>query len=218
MKILLIGAVALLLLFVTAMAVFVFVVQNVETPEYRVVEQDGPFEVRDYPPLVVAEVTTRGGRQKALSAGFSPLANYIFAKERAGDRVSMTAPVIQQRAEPIAMTVPVTQSQDADGVWTVRFIMPARYSLEDLPAPAGAEVRLRELPARRSAVVRFNGRTTDESIEVQEDALREWIDARGLCPAAPPVYAYYNDPFTPGFLRRNEVMIDVTDAVPEVIN
>ena len=215
MKILLIGVAALFLLAVTAMAVFVFVVQNVETPEYRVVEQEGPFEIRDYPPLVVAEVTVRGERRKALSAGFSPLANYIFAKERAGDRVSMTAPVIQQRAEPIAMTVPVTQSQDAEGVWTVRFIMPASYGLKDLPTPAGAEVRLRELPARRVAAVRFNGRTTDESIAVQEDALREWIDARGLCPAAQPVYAYYNDPFTPGFLRRNEVMIEVTDLVRE---
>ena len=215
MKILLMILAALILLAVTAMAVFVFIVQNVETPDYRVVEQDGPFEIRDYPPLVIAEVMRRGERGEALSAGFSPLANYIFAKERAGDRVAMTAPVIQQRTEQIAMTVLVTQSQDANGDWAVRFIMPARSTLNALPTPASADVRLREVPARRCAAVRFSGRTTDALIETQEEALRAWIEARRLRPMAAPVYAYYNDPFTPGFLRRNEVIIDVADLVQE---
>ncbi len=216
MKILLISVTALILLAVTAMAVFVFIVQNVETPEYQVVERDGPFEIRDYPPLVVAEVARRGERKDALSAGFSPLANYIFAKERAGDRVAMTAPVTQQRAERMAMTAPVTQSPGADGAWVVRFIMPANSTLDTLPAPAGADVRLRELPARRSAAVRFSGRTTDALIGAQEQALRDWIKSGGWRPVAAPVYAYYNDPFTPGFLRRNEVMIEVVDADQDV--
>lgn len=209
MKTLLIVAAAIILLAIVAMAIFVFVVQNVETPAYQVVAQDGPFEIRDYPALVVAEVTRRGERREALSAGFSPLAGYIFAKERAGDRVAMTAPVTQQRAERIAMTAPVTQSQDADGEWVVQFIMPAGYKLDTLPAPATDEVRLREMPAQRRAVVRFSGRTTDDLIAAQETALRDWLKARDLRPLAAPVYAYYNDPFTPGFLRRNEILMDV---------
>jgi len=209
MKILIILVAALVLLAITAMAVFVFVVQNVETPEYRVVERDEPFEIRDYPPLVVAEVTRKGDRQTALSAGFSPLAGYIFAKEREGDRVAMTAPVTQQPAERIAMTAPVTQSSTEPGEWSVRFIMPARYDLASLPAPARGDVRLEQIPARRTAVVRFSGRTTDTLIGEQERALRAWIAARGLQSVGEPVYAYYNDPFTPGFLRRNEVMIEL---------
>ncbi|MFD2110570.1 SOUL family heme-binding protein [Thiorhodococcus fuscus] len=209
MKILIILVAALVLLAITAMAVFVFVVQNVETPEYRVVERDEPFEVRDYPPLVVAEVTRKGDRQTALSAGFSPLAGYIFAKEREGERVAMTAPVTQQSAERIAMTAPVTQSSTEPGEWSVRFIMPARYDLASLPAPASGDVRLEQIPARRTAVVRFSGRTTDTLIGEQERALRDWIAARGLRSLGEPVYAYYNDPFTPGFLRRNEVMIEL---------
>jgi len=209
MKILIILVAALVLLAITAMAVFVFVVQNVETPEYRVVERDEPFEIRDYPPLVVAEVTRKGDRQTALSAGFSPLAGYIFAKEREGDRVAMTAPVTQQPAERIAMTAPVTQSSTEPGAWSVRFIMPARYDLASLPAPARDDVRLEQIPARRTAVVRFSGRTTDTLIGEQERALRDWIAARGLQSVGEPVYAYYNDPFTPGFLRRNEVMIEL---------
>lgn len=213
MKIFMLIAISLILLAVTAMAAFVFIVQNVETPAYRVVEQDGAFEIRDYPALTVAEVVRGGERQAALRAGFSPLANYIFAKERAGERVAMTAPVIQQRIG--AMTVPVAAAPDVAGEWAVRFIMPARYTLSALPQPASAEVRLRELPARRVAAVRFSGRATPALIDAQETALHQWLDAHGRCPAAMPVYAYYNDPFTPGFLRRNEVLIDVADAVQE---
>jgi len=209
MKIILIIGAALLALAVTALAVFVFIVQNVETPVYQVVTQDGAFEIRDYPPLVVAEVTREGARKAALRAGFSPLAGYIFAKERTGERVAMTAPVIQQRDESIAMTVPVTQTQNENGAWTVRFIMPAGYRRDTLPAPANAEVQLRDLPPRHCAVVRFSGRATDELIETQELALREWLKARGLNAVAAPIYAYYNDPWTPGFLRRNEIMVDV---------
>jgi DNA gyrase inhibitor GyrI len=211
MKIVLLVLGGLVLLSVAAMAVFVFVVQNVETPPYRVVMQDGAFEVRDYPLLVVAEVRRQGPRGAALSAGFGPLANYIFAKERAGERISMTAPVTQQRPEQIAMTAPVTQSLDASGDWVVRFVMPARYHLDQLPAPAGTDVHLSELPPRRMAVIRFSGRVTDELIAGKESELRAWLAAKGLTPAAMPVYAFYNDPFTPGFLRRNEVLIDLTD-------
>jgi hypothetical protein len=108
MKIALMVLGGLVLLGLAAMAVFVFYVQNVETPVYRVVTQEGDFEIRDYPPLVVAEVRRQGSRNEALRAGFGPLARYIFAEERGGERISMTAPVTQQRPERISMTAPVT--------------------------------------------------------------------------------------------------------------
>jgi hypothetical protein len=217
MKTLLITLAVLLVLAVAAIAIFVFVVQNVETPEYVTVESDGAFEVRDYPALVVAEVTRQGPRREALSAGFGPLARYIFAKERGGETIAMTAPVTQQANEAIAMTAPVTQASLGDGVWSVRFIMPARYRLEDLPAPGSAEIRLAEVPARRRAAVRFSGSTSDVALAKQETALRDWIRARGLVADGAAVFAYYNDPFTPGFLRRNEVLIDLlpTDQDPQ---
>lgn len=200
MKLIVIVLGGLVLLAIAGLLVFVYVIQNVEQPAYQVVEQQQPFELRDYPTLIVAEVRREGSRAQALSDGFGPLARYIFAKERAsGDD------------ERIAMTAPVTQTRTDDASWAVRFIMPSRYRLGDLPAPAGQDPRLTEVPARRVAAVRFNGRTTDALIAEQEQALRQWMDARGLKPAAAPVYAYYNDPFTPGVLRRNEVMIDVAD-------
>jgi DNA gyrase inhibitor GyrI len=206
----------LALLAVVGLLVFVYVIQNVEQPAYRVVEQQGRFELRDYPTLVVAEVRREGSRQQGLSDGFGPLARYIFAKERAsdddGERIAMTAPVVQQALAPdarIAMTAPVTQTRTDDETWAIRFIMPSQYRLTDLPAPAGKDLQLTEIPARRVAAIRFSGRTTDALIAEQEQALLQWLDTRGLKPAGAPVYAYYNDPFTPGFLRRNEVMIDI---------
>jgi hypothetical protein len=180
---------------VAAMALFVFVVQNVEQPTYETLVQDGPFELRQYPGLVVAEAIRPGGRREALREGFGVLAEYIFAKGRPGGQISMTAPV--------------TQAPAKTGDWTVRFVMPAEYRLAELPDPASTDVRLRQVPARRVAVVRFSGRTTNEKIAEQESELRAWMTARGLLPSSAPTYAYYNDPLTPGFLRRNEVMYDV---------
>ena len=202
MKIALMVLGGLVLLGLAAMAVFVFYVQNVETPVYRVVAQEGDFEVRDYPPLVVAEVRRQGPRQEALRAGFGPLARYIFAEERGGERISMTAPVTAQALTDVA------QGDD----WAVRFIMPARFGLEQLPAPAGSDVRLSEVPPRRVAAICFSGRASDELIASKEETLRAWLAARDLTPAAPAIYAFYNDPFTPGFLRRNEVLIDLAEA------
>lgn len=215
---LLIGA-SMLVLGIVAMIVFVYVVQNVEQPSYTAVTIDGDFEVRDYPSLVVAEVTRAGTREKGLSDGFGPLARYIFAREREGERIAMTAPV-QQRAvapdEKIAMTAPVIQSPAGDGIWVVQFIMPSAFELTDLPEPANDSIRLREVPASRVAAVRFSGRTDDELIAEQESRLRTWMAGRSLTPTGPPVFAYYNDPFTPGFLRRNEIMLPIAQTAEVV--
>ena len=186
---------------VGALGVFVFVVQNVEQPRYETLIQDGPFELRDYPTAIVAEVERGGARREALSAGFGPLARYIFAKDREGERISMTAPVTQTAASP----------RD----WSVRFFIPSGYALAQLPTPGdGSGVSLVELPPRRVAAIRFDGRTTDERIAEREAELRTWMATRGVEAASPPLYAYYNDPLTPGFLRRNEVMIEVAASDP----
>jgi len=192
---------AALLLAAGVVGLYFFVMSNVEKPAYRVVEQQGDFEIRDYPDLIVAEVTRRGDRYDALRAGFGPLASYIFAKERAGEKIAMTAPVTQD----ISADIPVKGGK----TWTVRFIMPSGYRLEDLPDPASQDVRLTDLPAQRRAAVRFSGVTTDSLIAEQEARLRGWLAAKGLSPEEPPTYAYYNDPWTPGPLRRNEVLFDL---------
>lgn len=187
------------------LVVWVYVVQNVERPRYDIVTSAGAIEVRQYPALVVAEVTRTGDRQSAVRAGFGPLARYIFARDRDGESIAMTAPVTQQR---IAMTAPVTQSRtDGGDSWAVRFIMPSAWTLDTLPKPGSGDVRLLSVPPTRQAAIRFSGVATDASIAEKESELRAWLTSRGLVPAGPATYAYYNDPWTPGPLRRNEVLI-----------
>ena len=137
-----------------------------ETPDYVVVrELAAKVELRDYPPLLFAEVDVRGDRNEAANAAFRILAAYIFGDNRARDEIAMTAPVTQARSEKIAMTAPVTQSPTDDGRWTVRFGMPAKYTRETLPEPTDDRIRIVEDPARRIAAIRFSGRWTDRSFK-----------------------------------------------------
>jgi len=193
---------------VTAVAGTLWWTRSVETPDYTLDLSDGAFELRRYPALVVASVNRPGARGTAVRAAFGPLANYIFAKERGGEKIAMTAPVTQVAPDgKIAMTAPVTQEISKDG-WTVSFIMPAGLALDDLPAPA-SDVHLAEIPPRRMAALRFSGRWTDANFKAATNRLMAWIEERGLATVGPVEYAYYNDPFTPPFLRRNEVMVEV---------
>ncbi|MEM9737071.1 MAG: heme-binding protein, partial [Pseudomonadota bacterium] len=91
------------------------------------------------------------------------------------------------------------------------FIMPASYAMGDLPAPGQGDVALSEIPAQRRAAIRFSGVADDALLAKQEAALRTWLELEGLTPVGAPIYAYYNDPFTPGFLRRNEVLFDLAE-------
>jgi hypothetical protein len=177
---------------------------GIEEPAYAVTRVEEPFEIRDYPPMLAAEVTTAGSRDEAARAGFRALFRYISGRDRDGEAIAMTAPVTQSR-EPIAMTAPVTQS-GGDGSWTVRFIMPASYTRETLPAPGG-DVRIVEIPARQVAALRFSGSWDTTDLVAREAELRAWMTAQGLPADEAATYAFYDDPFTPGFLRRNEVLI-----------
>ena len=183
---------------------------SIETPAYTVSERATgvDIEIRDYPKMVVAEVTREGERWEAVRQGFRALAAYIFAKNRGGGEIAMTAPVTQEQ-DKIAMTAPVTQeSAGGAGRWTIRFIMPSEYAMAELPAPGG-DVKLTEVAPERRAAIRFAGVATDEALKAREAQLREWIAARGLTANGAATYAYYNDPWTPGFLRRNEVIISL---------
>lgn len=172
-------------------------IRSVETPPHTVEIVDGMFELRRYARWVVAEVEREGARRDALRAGFRPLAGYIFAKHRAGDKVAMTAPVLQEPAAEVS------------GRWRVRFVMPANREVGDLPAPGQPDVRLAVVPARRVAAVRFAGRATDADFARRETQLRAWVEAEGLEASGPAQYAYYDDPMVPGPLRRNEVLLPV---------
>jgi hypothetical protein len=181
----------------------------VEEPAFRRVLQDGAFEIRDYPALVVAEVTVSGEQGEAANKGFRLLAGYIFGGNRRKQSIAMTAPVSQRPAsERIAMTAPVTQTWSA-GEWVVRFTMPSAYSLETLPLANDPRVRLRATAPARLAVIRFSGLAWPGDVAAKTAALSAWMQRRHLHQAGPASLAQYNPPWTPWFIRRNEVMIPI---------
>ena len=186
-----------------------------EEPAHAVEIADGDFAVRRYEPVIHAEVTVEAPRADAGNRAFQTLANYIFAKgeeARGSDTIAMTAPVTTAPArETIAMTAPVTTAPADAGRWTVAFTMPARWTMDTLPEPANDAITLREVPARRVAVVAFSGRNTDANVMPQVERLRAWMATRGLEAAGPAEFAFYDPPFTPPPLRRNEVMIPIAD-------
>ena len=106
------------------------------------------------------------------------------------------------------MTAPVAQ-QAAGGRWAVSFMMPAAYSLETLPQPSDSLVVLRQLPARRVAAVRYSGTWSEKSFLRHKTELESWVAQRGLRPAGDVVWARYNPPFSPWFVRRNEILVEV---------
>ena len=172
-------------------------VTNAEEPDYTVVKKEDNIELRDYGSMIAAQFNTSGERYQAARNAFRPLANYIFAKERAPG----------SSEEKIAMTAPVTQSY-AEGEWNIRFIMPKKYKLEDLPVPAD-NVKLIEIEPKRMAVLRFSGKASDEDFENTEIELKNWIYENGLKQIGDPIFAYYDLPMTPSFMRRNEILIEV---------
>lgn len=181
---------------IAAGAFFVWRASRADEPRYQTIESDGPIEVRKYPPLVTAGTEHRGQRQPALEEGFRVLADYIFAKSRPGARLPMTAPVLSDT--------------DGDGSWRTRFLMPTGKARGELPsAPAGVELIAE--PARRVAAIRFSGRADDAELNAKEGALRSWLKLRGLPNEGKAVHAFYNAPFLPGRMRRNEVMIVLSD-------
>lgn len=197
-----VGALTAIAVLIVALAGgWYWVTHSVEQPDYIVVEADGEFELRDYPAMVVAEAITGGDRQEGVRQGFRALAAYIFAKDREGDRIAMTAPVIQQ--PETGPPAPGT------GGWRVRFVMPSEFDLETLPAPAGTDVVLHRWPPARLAAIRFSGRADDGDFARAEGQLRDWLADRNLEPDGTPLLAYYDDPWTPGMLRRNEVLVRV---------
>jgi hypothetical protein len=190
------------------------IVGNVEQPKYQVVESSGNIEIRDYAPMIVAEAEVAGDRRDAIGKGFRIIADYIFGNNTSAQKVPMTASVTQQGSEKIAMTAPVTQ-QDDGNIWRVRFVMPSSYTIETLPKPNNPAVKLKEIGAKRYAVIRFSGMAGEDSLKRRTEELNAFISMKNLTPLSDPTYAFYNPPWTLPSLRRNEVMVEIHASARE---
>ncbi len=162
-----------------------------EEPGFEVLAKTPDFEVRRYDPYLVAEVDVAG--ERADNQAFRVLAGYIFGDNDRGEKMNMTAPVESRGDEP----------------QTYAFVMEGRYTMATLPAPSDGRVRLLERPARIVAVRRFSGRWSDANIQKNEQRLLRDLEANGVDATGPVELARYNSPFTPWFLRRNEIVVPV---------
>lgn len=181
----------------------------VDEAKYTVVEKSGAFEVRDYEPQLLVETVVNSSLEEAGNAAFQKLFRYISGANQSSRSIAMTAPVSQEsRGEKIAMTAPVGQQRATNG-WAVSFMMPAVYTLQTLPVPTDPSLTIRPIPARRMAVVRYSGTWSESRFLRHKTRLETWMREKGLVAEGEPVWARYNPPFTPWFLRRNEILIPV---------
>ena len=181
----------------------------VEKAKYTVLEREEDFEIRQYDPQIVAETFVEGNLEEVGNEGFRRLYAYISGENTKKQSISMTAPVGQEtRSEKIAMTAPVKQEKK-DNQWRITFLMPAEYALEMLPEPDDERIKLAQEPGGLMAAVKYSGTWSEEGYEENKALLEEYLQKRGLTKAGEPVWARYDPPFMPLFLRRNEVLIPV---------
>jgi hypothetical protein len=182
-----------------------------EQPKYRVIETlDGGVEVREYVKRIAAEVIVDAHTSnEARSEGFNILAGYIFGKNDQRQSIAMTSPVeINSKGRSIAMTSPV-EVNTRGGLMTMRFFMPAAYSMAELPQPTDTRVKLVEMPPITVAALRYSGSTTDANTKVKTVALLDRLKFSQWKVAGPSKAFFYNPPWTIPFLRRNEVLVEV---------
>jgi hypothetical protein len=163
-----------------------------EQQPYDVVREYPNFELRRYPAHTVAEVDVAADFDSAGSRAFGPLFSYISGGNEDRRKIAMTAPVVQ---------VPTERGH------AVAFVMP--QDLSAAPAPADTSVRIRTEPERVAAATRYSGRWSRRDYDRRLAELRDAISAAGFTAKGEPRFARFNPPFTPWFLRRNEIVIDV---------
>lgn len=181
-----------------------------EQQRFSVVATFSGFELRRYERCVVAEVEVAGSLEAAGNRAFRRLVGYIGGRNRAGRSLAMTAPVVQEQAgRRIAMTAPVVQEEQGGDRHVVGFVMPPGETLGSLPEPTDAGISLREVPEELAAALRYSGRWTESAYRQRVAQLGDAVARAGLTVTGPPRWARYDPPWTPWFLRHNEVVLPV---------
>jgi hypothetical protein len=182
-----------------------------EQQPYEVVQSYPTFELRRYPAHLVAEVSVQGSFEDAGNRAFRPLFDYITGQNESARSVAMTAPVVQETAtsEKVAMTAPVVQVENGSGDQVVSLVLPSSMTLETAPVPANPNVRVREMPGRLAAAMRYSGRWTEAGYRRRLAQLKTDMVRVGLHPGGTARFARFDPPFKPWFLRHNEVVQDL---------
>jgi len=163
----------------------------IEQAAYQVLIKEGDFEIRQYEPMIVAvsnEEDLRGG------GGFDKLFGYISGKNQEKKKIEMTTPVLND----------LDQKKG-----TIAFVMPKEYSMHSIPKPLNSEVQLKELPGRKVAVIIFSGNVNPVKIDEKKNELLDWLKEKQISVTGLVELARYNPPFIPGFIKHNEILMEV---------
>ena len=185
-----------------------------ESARYNVISSEGNFEVRDYADLVLISTAMRFEAQ-GNDGSFSRLFRYISGENGKQQKVAMTTPVFMERGsdnladETFSRESQPGSRQAETQPGQMAFVVPEQVASAGAPLPGNANVELRERKGGKFATIRFAGRMDDETLLERENELRQWMEQQNLTAAASVEYAGYDPPWTPGFLRRNEILIRI---------
>lgn len=187
-------------------------IDNTPQAKYSTIKKESSFSIRDYQPLIEAQITVHGDDYKtAVNKGFMLLFKYITGANTVNQQISMTAPVLtEQKSQNIAMTAPVFISDNGnENAWTIAFVLPDSYTIETAPKPTNKDIKLVEKPQKKVAVISYSGFMSKDSIDKNTQKLKDWIAQNDVSTIGEPIAAGYNPPWTIPFLRTNEVMVEI---------
>lgn len=180
----------------------------IEEPKYEVLLTDGPFEIRQYAPILIAETMAEGDMDEASNKGFRLIADFIFGNNQLGPA---------RESEKIAMTAPVTIQAGSDSTsmptanqWRIHFVMPSRYTLASIPKPKNGAVTLREVPSKYFVVHQYSGFNTIARVQSKTQEASDWVARKNLRVIGTPQLSRYDPPWTLPMFRRNEILIEIS--------
>lgn len=183
-----------------------------EEPDFKLISEEGDFQIREYDPKIIAQVEVEGDFDEASSRGFKLLADYIFGNnllDGGSKKISMTTPVeMSPLAENLLMTSSILDDQ-VNNKWLINFVMPQEFSLDTLPKPNNFQVNIIEVPKEKYAVIVFSGLVRESSYAEKAELLSNYLVENGLKQQGAIKIARYNPPWTLPFFRRNELMVRI---------
>lgn len=172
-------------------------VHSIEALGYAVLASEGDIEIRKYEPHLLASVRVTGDFEDAGSKAFRPLFKFITGENTSDSKIAMTAPVIQ--------------SSD-DSEWLISFVMPREYNLESLPVPASAVVEVSSEPEMVMAAMQYSGGWSKSRYQKHEDLMMQALATSNYKSCGAPKWARHNQPWTPWFMRKNEILVPLCSA------
>ena len=185
---------------------------KVENAKYSVIERKKGYEIRLYPEHIVAQTVVTGSYEESLNKGFGIIARYIFGGNVKKENISMTAPVVEKeiKSQSIAMTAPVLASIEGES-HVIAFGMPRSYTLETLPTPTDSRIKIVTIPEKKMAAISFGWMRNSYLTKAKKKELLDLLNRDNISVVGEPQYAGYNAPWTPPWITRNEVLVEINN-------